>query len=307
MGLGHVDTSVNFGKFSIKNPVLSASGTYGYNSEFDVFCDVSKLGAIVTKGITLEQRLGNEGARIFETHSGMINRIGLENVGIEAFIKEKLPVLKSQNINYILNIAGSSLDDYVKLGQISDKNKIPAVEVNVSCPNVHSGCLEFGVDESLLYDLVKAIRGVYSGFLIVKLTPNVTEIEPLAQAVERAGADSISAINTVKGLGVELKFEGGRFIKNTVQGGLSGRCIKPVALSMVNRISKCTNLPVIGLGGIANLQDMLEFFSVGAEAVQIGTENFTHPEICEQMALDLENFMKEYGFETLGELKEALR
>jgi dihydroorotate dehydrogenase (NAD+) catalytic subunit len=301
-----VDLSVNFGKFALKNPVLAASGTYGYNTEFDVFCDVSKLGAVVTKGITLEPRLGNEGSRVFETYGGLINRIGLENIGIEAFISEKLPTLKARNVGYILNIAGSTLKDYVQLAQICDGAGISAIEVNVSCPNVEHGCLEFGTDAKRLYELVSAIREVYRGFLIVKLTPNVTDIEELACSAEKAGADCISAINTIKGLGVELKFDGKKFRKTLTQGGLSGRCIKPVALSMVKKITSVVKLPVIGIGGVANLQDMLEFFSVGAAAVQVGTENFTHPNVCEKLVSDLENFMNENGFKTLTELKEAL-
>lgn len=301
-----VDLSVNFGKFSLKNPVVSASGTYGYAKEFDVFCDVRKLGAIVTKGITLEPRTGNEGARIFETTGGMINRIGLENIGIHAFLEEKLPTLEKEGINYILNIAGSSTDDYVNLAKICN-SKVEAIEVNVSCPNVKSGCLEFGTDEKALYELVSAIRQEYSGFLIIKLTPNVTQIEDLALAVEKAGADCISAINTLKGLGVDLKFDGKKFTKTLVQGGLSGRCIKPVALSMINRITKCTQLPVIGLGGVASLQDILEFFAVGACAVQLGTENFTYPNICETLVEELEKFMQKNGFATLEELREAIK
>jgi len=302
-----VDLSCKLGRFYLQNPVMGASGTYGYNNEYGEFLDVSKLGAIVTKGITLEPREGNEGQRLFETASGMINRIGLENVGIDAFLKTKLPLIQKRNINYILNIAGSSIEDYTSLALVCNDNKIPAIEVNVSCPNVHKGCLEFGTEPQALFELICSIRRAYEGFLIVKLTPNVTEIEPLVQAVESAGADCISAINTVKGLGVDLSFDGVNFRKTFVQGGLSGKCIKPVALSLVNKIRAFTHLPIIGLGGIATMYDMLEFFAVGADALQVGTENFTHPSICASLVSDLEKFMQENNFETLDKLKEALR
>lgn len=302
-----IDLSVDFGKFKLQNPVMTASGTFGYCDEFDAFLNVRNLGAIVTKGVTLEERPGNEGRRIFECEAGMINRIGLENVGIEKFISKKLPELKEKGINFVLNIAGSSVEDYVKLGEISEDNNIRAIETNVSCPNVKSGCLEFGTDEKCLYELISRIREVYNGFLIVKLTPNVTEIEKLAVAVEKAGADCISAINTLKGLGVELNFNGTKVSKSFVQGGLSGKCVKPVALSMVKRIKEAVNLPVIGLGGISSLKDMLEFVAVGADAVQIGTENFTNPDISERLTVGLAEFIERQGFESFNNLKEELR
>lgn len=305
--MGRIDLSVDFGKFKLKNPIMTASGTYGYCDEFDAFLDVKNVGAIVTKGITPEIRPGNEGRRIFETYGGMINRIGLENIGIEAFINRKLPLLKEKGINFVLNIAGKSTEDYVYLAETAEKHSITVIEVNVSCPNVKSGCLEFGTDKNCLYDLISAIREKYSGFLIVKLTPNVANIEELALAVQNAGADCISAINTLKGLGVELNFNSTKITKSLVQGGLSGKCVKPVALSMVKRIKEASNLPIIGLGGISNLQDMLEFVSVGADAVQIGTENFTNPDIAEKMANELAEFIETQGFRDFNHLKEELR
>lgn len=302
-----VDLSVEFKKFRMKNPVMTASGTYGYCDEFDAFLDVKNLGAIVTKGITLEVRPGNEGRRIFETEAGMINRIGLENVGIDAFISEKLPKLKEKGINFVLNIAGKTIEDYVKLAEICENKGIEAIETNVSCPNVKSGCLEFGTDKNCLYDLISGIREKYKGFLIVKLTPNVTNIEELALAAKNAGADCISAINTLKGLGVELNFNGTNVFKSLVQGGLSGKCVKPVALSMVKRIKEAVSLPIIGLGGISRLQDLLEFVAVGADAVQIGTENFTTPDIAEKLIIELAEFIATQGFKSFNHLKEELR
>lgn len=302
-----IDLSVDFGKFKLQNPVMTASGTFGYCDEFDAFLNVRNLGAIVTKGVTLEERPGNEGRRIFETTGGMINRIGLENVGIKKFVNKKLPELKEKGINFVLNIAGSSVEDYIKLSEICEANNIAAIETNVSCPNVKSGCLEFGTDEKSLYELISRIREVYNGFLIVKLTPNVTEIERLALAAQNAGADCISAINTLKGLGVELNFNGTKISKNFVQGGLSGRCVKPVALSMVKRIKEVVNIPVIGLGGISCLRDLLEFVAVGADAVQIGTENFTNPDIAERLTVELAEFIERQVFKDFNNLKEELR
>lgn len=302
-----VDLSVDFKKFKMKNPVMTASGTYGYSDEFDAFLNVKNLGAIVTKGVTLEVRPGNEGRRIFETEAGMINRIGLENVGIEAFLSDKLSKLKEKDINFVLNIAGKTVEDYVRLAEICENKGISAIETNVSCPNVKSGCLEFGTDKNCLYDLISGIREKYNGFLIVKLTPNVTNIEELALAVQNAGADCISAINTLKGLGVELNFNGTKVLKSFVQGGLSGRCVKPVALSMVKRIKEAVNLPIIGLGGISCLKDLLEFVAVGADAVQIGTENFTNPDIAERLVCELAEFIAMQGFKDFNNLKEELR
>ncbi len=302
-----IDLSVNFNKFSMQNPIMAASGTYGYSIEFDVFCAVSKLGAIVTKGIMLEPTPGNDGERVLEVEGGLINRIGLENVGIEDFIKQKKRVLEINEINYLLNIAGNTFDEYFKLAQICEENAIKAIELNVSCPNVEHGCIEFGTDPKTLQELVEGVRARYNGFLAVKLTPNTSDIEALALAAQNGGADCICAINTLKALGIEVKFINGKFYKNEVQGGLSGKCIKPVALSMVKRIKAVAQIPVIGLGGISKLDDVLEFMAVGADAVQIGTENFTTPDICEKLIKDLENFMEQNGFGTIDDLKRELR
>lgn len=301
------DLSLKIKNFEIKNPILTASGTYGYNNEFDVFCDVKKLGAVVTKGITVEPRLGNEGLRIFETHNGLINRIGLENIGIERFLTEKFPKIKEYGIDFVLNIAGNTPEDYIKLAKIAQENNIQAVEVNVSCPNVKCGCIEYGVNKQALYELIQMIRANYENCLIVKLSPNVTSAEDVAVSAQAAGADAVSAINTVRGMGVKLDFAGGKIKKNTVTGGLSGKCVKPIALSFVDRISKVIDIPIIGMGGIYSLEDILEFFAVGAKAVEIGTANFTHPDIAEKLVLDLEQFMINNNFKNLDELHNALK
>lgn len=302
-----VDLSLKIKDFDLQNPIITASGTYGYNNEFEVFCDVKKLGAVVTKGITVEPRLGNEGERVFETSGGMINRIGLENVGIEAFLSDKLPTLRKCGINFILNIAGNTPEDYIQLAKTAQANGIKAIELNVSCPNVKCGCIEYGVNKQALYELVSMVRKNYEHCLIVKLSPNVTSAEEVAEAAQNAGADAVSAINTVRGMGVKLDFVNGNFKKTTVGGGLSGKCIKPIALSFIDRISKVIDIPIIGMGGIHTLQDILEFFTVGAKAIQIGTANFTHPDVAEKLVNELEEFMVKNGFKTLEELQKKLR
>ena len=302
-----VDLSVRKGKLSLKNPIMTASGTFGYADEFEDFIDVSRLGAVVTKAISLNPRPGNSWNRVIEVTSGMINSIGLENVGIEKFVSEKLPVLRKKNIDFVVNLAGSGMDEYAELARICEANKIDAVELNVSCPNVKSGCLEFGTDARTLGELVKSVRKVYNGSLIVKLTPNVTRIEDIALAAQENGADAVSAINTLKGLGMKLSFKNGKFYREQVIGGFSGMAVKPVALGVVNRLKQVLEIPIIGLGGIASMQDVLEFFAVGADAVQIGTANFTTPDISVRIIDELSAFMEENGFRTLEELKAELR
>lgn len=299
--------SVKLGDFELKNPIMTASGTYGYANEYDDFIDVSELGAIVTKAISLNPRAGNKHLRIAETKAGMINSIGLENVGIEKFITDKLPILKENNIDFVMNVAGSTISEYVQVAKICNTNNIKAIELNVSCPNVKAGCLEFGTDENSLFELVSEARAVYDGFLIVKLTPNVTSIEKLGIAAQRAGANAISAINTLKGTAIKIDFIKGKFYKTIVQGGYSGVGIKPVALGAVSRLTKAVDIPIIGMGGIETLSDVFEFFIAGAEAVQIGTANFTHPQTAQNLVKELEEFIDKNNFKDLEELKKELR
>ena len=299
--------SVNLNGLELKNPIMTASGTYGYASEYNDFIDVSKLGSVVTKAISLNPRAGNRHLRITETRAGMINSIGLENVGIDKFLEVKVPELTENNIDYVMNVAGSTLEEYVQVAKKCDENGVKAIELNVSCPNVKSGCLEFGTDENSLYELVSAVRAVYNGFLIVKLTPNVTSIEKLGIAAEKAGANAVSAINTLKGTSIKIERVRGKFVKTIVQGGYSGIGIKPVAIGAVCRLSKVINIPIIGIGGIETLDDVLEFFAAGAEAVQVGTANFTHPETAEKLVDELEEYITKNGFESLDELKKELR
>ncbi len=300
------ELKTNLNGFIIKNPIMTASGTYGYADEYNDFIDVSNLGAIVTKAITLNQRDGNNNIRIAETEAGMINSIGLENTGVEVFLEKKLPVLISKNIDFIMNLAGSSIDEYVQIAKIIN-NKVKAVELNVSCPNVKSGCLEFGTDKGALFELVSSVRKEYNGFLAVKLTPNTSSIEELGITAQEAGADAISAINTLRGACIKISCNKGKIQKKIIQGGYSGLGIKPAALSAVLRLAKSVTIPIIGIGGIHRLNDVLEFFAAGAQAVQIGTANFTHPETAEKLVFELYKYIKDNGFKDLNELKRELR
>ena len=298
---------VNLNGLELQNPIMTASGTYGYANEYDDYNNVANLGAIVTKAISLNAREGNKHLRITETKAGMINSIGLENVGIDKFIEIKLPILKENNISFVMNVAGSTIEEYVEVAKKCEANAIKAIELNVSCPNVKSGCLEFGTDENSLYNLVSEVRKVYNGFLIVKLTPNVTAIEKLGIAAQKAGANAISAINTLKGTSIKFNLVNGKFRKEIVSGGYSGIGIKPVAIGAICRLSKVVDIPIIGMGGIEELEDVLEFFAAGAEAVQIGTANFTHPEVAEQLVDELKEYIIKNGFKNLDELKKELR
>jgi len=299
------DLSVNIGKLKLKNPVLTASGTFGYSDEYDDFMNVAGIGAIITKGITLNSKMGNPQPRIKEVKNGLINSIGLENMGIYEFLDKKLPVLKEKNIDFIVNIAGASIEEYTALAKICDNNNLPAIELNLSCPNVTCGCLEFGKDEETLYKLVSEVRKNYTGALIVKLSSNVSFPEKIAMTAERAGADAISAINTVKAMDISLNkyFKGFKYIK----GGMSGNAVKPIALNFIYEIRQHISVPIIGMGGISCFTDMLEFFAVGAEAVQTGTANFTHPDLSERLVAELCDFMKQHNYASLKEMISDLR
>lgn len=297
--------SVNIGDFKIKNPVITASGTFGYADEYEDFMDLVNIGALVTKGITLNPKEGNPQPRIREVKNGMINSIGLENKGIHKFLEEKLPVLRENNIDFIVNIAGESIEEYSKLAKICGDNGIQAIELNLSCPNVKSGCLEFGKDETTLSKLVSEVRKSFGRALIVKLGSNVSYPEKIASVCEQSGADAISAINTVKAMAININrdYKGFKFIK----GGLSGSVIKPVALNFIYEIRGHVSIPIIGMGGISSLEDMLEFFAVGADAFQVGTSSFTHPNLSERLVFELVEFMKKEKFSSLQELKDSLR
>lgn len=299
------DMKVQIGSLELKSPIITASGTFGYSTEYADYMDLQTVGAIITKGITLNPRPGNPQPRIKEVCNGLINSIGLQNIGIHGFIEEKLPELLENNIDFIVNIAGESEEEYKQIAKICQDNKIPAVELNLSCPNVEKGCLEFGRDQDVLYRLVSGVRESFSGTLIVKLGSNVSFPEKIASAVKRGGADAISAINTIKAMHVSVNsgYKGYKYIR----GGLSGRCIKPVALAFVHEIRQYTDLPIIGMGGITELEDILEFLAIGADAVQIGTGTFTTPNLCEKLVLDLHNLLKTQKYNNIQELIGNLR
>lgn len=271
-----VDLSVQIGNLRLKNPVLTASGTFGYGAEFDGLIDLNRLGGLVVKGISLLPAKGNPPPRIVETACGMLNAIGLENVGLEAFIKDKLPFLKTLLVPVIANIYGKTVDEYVRLAErLEAVDSVAGVEVNISCPNVKAGGVAFGVDPDAAYEVVKAVRHKTKKPVIAKLSPNVTDITEIARKVEDAGADAISLINTLTGMAIDIDTR--RPVLANITGGLSGPAIKPVALRMVWQTARVVKVPLIGIGGIMTARDALEFMLAGASAVQIGTANFVNP------------------------------
>ena len=284
--------AVQLGKLKLKNPVMTASGTFGYGEEYAEYVDLNRLGAIVVKGLSLKSRLGNPPPRIMETASGMLNAVGLQNIGVDAFISEKLPYLRKYDVAVIANIYGETYAEYQKVARkLNSAKGVHALEVNVSCPNVKKGGLSFGSDPKIAAAVTRKVKEETDLPVIVKLTPNVTDITLIAAAVEKAGADAISLINTLTGMSVDIK-KRAPHLKN-ITGGLSGPAIKPVALRMVWQVVKRVSIPVIGIGGIMNAEDALEFLILGAKAVQIGTANFINP----HATLDVIDGIKNYLFD----------
>jgi dihydroorotate dehydrogenase (NAD+) catalytic subunit len=268
--------AVQLGKLKLKNPVMTASGTFGYGEEYSQYVDLNRLGAIVVKGLSLKPRLGNPPPRIMETASGMLNAVGLQNIGVDVFIEDKLPFLRKYDVAVIANIYGESYAEYQKVAKrLSRVEGVAALEVNVSCPNVKKGGLSFGCNPKIAAEVTKRVKGETDQPVIIKLTPNVTDITIIAQAVEKAGADAISLINTLTGLSVDIKKKSPH-LKN-ITGGLSGPAIKPIALRMVWQVVRSVSIPVIGIGGIMTANDALEFLMLGAKAIQVGTANFVNP------------------------------
>ena len=300
-----VDTSVKIAGLSLKNPVLTASGTFGYGSEFCDFMELSRIGGIIVKGTTIRPRQGNPYPRMAETPSGMLNAVGLQNKGVDYFIDHIYPVIKDYDTNIIVNVAGSTVDDYVAAAErINELESVPAIELNISCPNVKAGGMAFGTSPEAAREVVAAVRRVYKNTLIVKLSPNVTSITDIALAVESAGADSVSLINTLMGMAIDA--ERRKPLLSTITGGLSGPCVKPVALRMVWQVAKAVKIPVIGLGGISNAADAVEFLLAGATAIQIGTANFIDPAISAKVASGIEDYLIRHGFSSVKELVGAL-
>jgi dihydroorotate dehydrogenase (NAD+) catalytic subunit len=300
-----VDLSVKIGNLELKNPVMTASGTFGYGLEFADFIDLSRLGGIIVKGTTLNHREGNLYPRMAETPSGMLNAVGLQNKGVEYFAEHIYPQIKDIDTNMIVNVSGACVEDYVATAErIASLEKIPAIELNISCPNVKQGGMAFGTSCEGAASVVKAVRQVYPKTLIVKLSPNVTDIASIACAVEAEGADSVSLINTLMGMSIDAERRRPRL--STITGGLSGACVKPVALRMVWQVAKAVKIPVIGLGGISSATDAVEFLLAGASAIQIGTANFIDPAITVKVADGIEEYLKRHGFKSVSEIVGAL-
>lgn len=300
-----VDLTTRLGKLVLKNPVLVSSGTFGYGLEYKDLIQIERLGAIVLKTVTLKPRQGNSPPRIWETPSGMLNAIGLQNEGLENLLNKKLPFLKKLKVPLIANIAGETIDEYVKLAKRLDSVKeISAIELNVSCPNVKKGCLSFGENAELLEELVKAVRRVTGKTLITKLTPNVTDIVSIARMAEGAGSDVLSLVNTFLGMAIDTKTRRPRLANIT--GGLSGPAIRPIAVRMVWQVAKAVKVPVIGMGGINSLEDALEFIIAGATAVSIGTASFINPNIAMEIIDGLKKYMEDNKIKDLAELRGKL-
>lgn len=286
---------------SLKNPVLTASGTFGYGEEYAPFVDLERLGGFIVKGTTIKPREGNDYPRMVETPSGMLNAVGLQNKGVKHFVNEIYPRIKDLDTRIIVNVSGSSLEDYTAVAeQLAPLKGIPAIEVNISCPNVKQGGMAFGVTPQGATKVTEAVRAIYPGTMIVKLSPNVTDIVSIARAVEDAGADSVSLVNTFLGMAVNVDKRTPYL--STVTGGLSGPCIKPIAVRMVWQVAKAVKIPVIGLGGIMNGRDALEFLMAGATAVQIGTANFVNPGVTSQVVDYLEQWCDREGVHDIHEI-----
>ena len=301
-----VDLQVKIGSLALKNPVLTASGTFGYGREFESLVNLDRLGAIIVKGISLEPRPGNPPPRIIETACGMLNAIGLENTGVERFIQEKLPYLRNLRTPVIVNILGESVDEYSSLAaSLEGHEGVAALEVNISCPNVKKGGVAFGTDPGMAAAVTRAVRKATSLPVIVKLSPNVTDVTLIARAVEDAGADAVSLINTLLGMAIDIQSRRPRLAN--VVGGLSGPAIKPVALRMVWQVAQAVSIPVIGIGGIGTTEDALEFLIAGATAVQVGTANFYQPTAAEEIITGLGEFVHRQGLQSIREIINTLK
>lgn len=299
------DLRVNIGNLALKNPVMTASGTFGYGEEFADLVDLSAIGGIIVKGTTLHKREGNPYPRMAETPSGMLNAVGLQNKGVHYFVDQIYPRIKDIDSQMIVNVSGSCVEDYAETAAIiNDLEKIPAIELNISCPNVKHGGMTFGVQPQAAAEVVSAVRKAYKKTLIVKLTPNVTDITEIAKAVEGAGADAVSLINTMLGMAIDV--EKRKPVLSTVTGGLSGPAIKPVALRMVWQVAKAVGVPVVGLGGIMNADDAIAFLLAGATAIEIGTANFIDPAVTVKVAEGINAYLDRHGYHSVKEIIGAL-
>lgn len=300
-----VNETIQLKGLTLKNPVMTASGTFGYGEEYADFIDLTKIGGILVKGTTLNHREGNPYPRMAETPSGMLNAVGLQNKGIDYFIETIYPRIKDIDTNIIVNVSGSTIEDYCSVAEkVNALENIPAIELNVSCPNVKQGGMAFGVTCAGIEQVVTAVRKVYDKHLIVKLSPNVTNIAELAMSAEASGADSVSLINTMLGMAIDAETRRPKL--STITGGLSGACVKPVALRMVWQVSKAVKIPVIGLGGISSATDAIEFMLAGASAIEIGTANFIDPAITVKVAQGIVEYCERHGFKNVSDLTGAM-
>lgn len=299
------DLRVQLGKLELKNPVMTASGTFGYGTEYTDFIDISRIGGIIVKGTTLRERQGNAYPRMAETPSGMLNAVGLQNKGVDYFIEKIYPNISDIDTSIFVNVSGSTVEDYIITAEkLNDLEKIPGIELNISCPNVKEGGMAFGTSCLSAAQVVREVRRVYKNELMVKLSPNVTDISEIALAVEAEGADSISLINTL--LGMAINAERRKPVLSTITGGLSGPAVKPIALRMVWQVAKAVKVPVVGMGGIMNATDAIEFLLAGANAVQIGTANFIDPTVTMKIIDGIESYMAKHKFDSVKELIGAL-
>ncbi len=291
---------VNINGVEFKNPVIAASGTFGFGAEYNNFYDVGILGGISSKGLTINPKEGNDGLRVFETPSGMMNSVGLNNPGIDAFIEKELPKMKKLGTNVLANVGGGCLEDYEAAISKIDKTDVDMIELNISCPNVKHGGMAFGIKSDVAYEVVKKVKALTTKPLMVKLSPNAEDIVDMAVKCQEAGADSISLINTLKGMAIDPYKR--KPVFNNVTAGLSGPAVKPIALRMVYEVSKAVNIPVIGLGGISNGLDAIEFMMAGASAIQIGTVNFFNPMAGKEIIEEMESFLKSQGIKDINEI-----
>lgn len=299
------DLRTSIGKLELANPVMTASGTFGYGTEFADFVDLNRLGGIIVKGTTLHHREGNPYPRMAETPAGMLNAVGLQNKGVDYFCEHIYPTIKDYKTRMIVNVSGSAVEDYVATAErINALENIPAIELNISCPNVKQGGMAFGVTAKGAEEVVRAVRAVYDKTLIVKLSPNVTDITEIARAAEAAGADSVSLINTLLGMAIDA--ERRRPVLSTVTGGMSGPAVKPIALRMVWQVAKAVKIPVVGLGGITNGIDAIEFLLAGASAIEVGTANFIDPAVTGKIVDEIDAYLDRHGFSSVRDIIGAL-
>jgi dihydroorotate dehydrogenase (NAD+) catalytic subunit len=300
-----VNTKVHIGPLELKNPVMTASGTFGYGLEFAEYMDLNSLGAIVTKGLAIRPVKGNKPKRLVETPCGIINAIGLQNIGVDAFIKDKLPALKKYKTPVIANIYGTSIEEYIAVAEKLENTSVAALEVNISCPNVKKGGLQFAADRGAIKAILTGVKNVYSKPVIMKLSPNVGPLEDIAKACQDNGADALSLINTLIGMSIDIERK--RPDIGNIYGGLSGPAIKPVALAFVHKLSKTVSIPLIGVGGIMGWKDAVEFFMAGASAVQVGTANFREPDASEKVVYGICRYMKKNKIRDIKDITGCLK